>query len=143
MSNPFAAPGSVSGIDYNEMKGHLLMVSPIAWEPDIKTTMGVKDALRADVVDLTDGTEYADTLIFPRVLASSLRSRIGQKVLATLTQGVAKPGQNPPWILEDASGDSAAVAKAQAWLNKGPDSAPAPAKDDAAKVAQAFGAPPF
>jgi hypothetical protein len=47
---------------------------------------------------------------------SSLRSRIGQRVLARLEQGVAKPGQNPPWLIADASTDAKAVKAATAAL---------------------------
>lgn len=151
MSDDFASPGSVAGITYGDIQGHLLLIEPIAFEKDIPTTLGNKDAVRADVYDLTEGTAYTDTLIFPRVLASSLRGRIGQKVLARLGQGVAKPGQNAPWILEDASGDASAVAQAKAYLaNRGPSfSAPVGGSTPASNVAQVFGggaaqsAPPF
>ena len=117
MSDGFAAPGSMTGLEYAEMQGHLLVVEPVLYEPKITTTMGDKDAIRANVIDVTDQTVYDDVLIFPRVLVSSLRGRLGQKVLATLSQGQGKPGQNPPWILVDASGDKAAVAQATAYLN--------------------------
>ena len=98
------------------------------------TSLGDRDAIRATVHDVTAEHTYEDTLIFPKVLIGSLKSRIGQKVLGTIGQGVAKPGQNAPWIIQDASGDAAAASKAVAYLEKwkaGEFTAPAtPAGDD-------------
>ena len=77
------------------------------------------------------------------MLVGSLKARIGQKVLATVGKGVAKPGQNAPWILTDASGDQAAAQRATAYLAAvaaGQFTAPAtaaPAQPVAAPVAPA------
>jgi len=49
-------------------------------------------------------------------MVGALKGRVGQKVLAHLGQGQAKPGQSAPWVLEDASGDAGAVAQAEAYL---------------------------
>lgn len=119
MSDDFAGPGSSVGLDYDEMKGHLLLIEPLLFEPSIATTFGDNPAMRCNVVDLSTGDAYEDTLVFPKMLVSSLRSRVGAKVLGTLGQGqVRKPGQNAPWILIDASGDQQAVAAAKAWIAK-------------------------
>lgn len=104
-TDPFATPGTASGgIDWESVKGALLLIEPAGVETGIKTTFGEKDAIRAGIVVL-DGTqageEFPDCLIFPGVLIGQLRSRVGQKVLGRLSQGVAKPGQKPPWLLED------------------------------------------
>jgi hypothetical protein len=32
-----------------------------------------------------------------------LKSKLGEKVLGRLGQGVAKPGQSPPWVLHEAN----------------------------------------
>ena len=45
-----------------------------------------------------------------------MKSKVGQKVLARIGQGTAKPGKSAPWILVDATGDATAVAKANAYL---------------------------
>lgn len=125
MSDDFAAPGSTSQIDYNTLKGHLLLIQPVELEHDFPTSLGAKDAVRADVHDLTTNTSYTDTLIFPKVLVSSLRGRVGQKVLAHLSQGTAKPGQSAPWTLLDATGDAQAIASAKAFLSGNGASKPA------------------
>lgn len=128
MTSPFAAPGSTSGIDYKELDGRLLLVEPRALEQDINTTLGTKDAIRADVTILDGpdaGTQHNDTLIFPRVLIGQLRTRLGQKVLGRLGQGQAKPGQNAPWLLEEATPADQEVGLA--WLNKNALAAPAAA----------------
>jgi hypothetical protein len=104
MSNPFKKPASATGIQWAEHKGRLLLVEPHAFETGIMTTLGEKDAVRADVtiIDAPDGPqEYRDTLIFPRALIGQTRSLIGERVLGRLGQGAAKPGQNAPWRIED------------------------------------------
>lgn len=119
MTNPFATPGSTSGVDYAELNGSLLLIQPQSLEACINTSLGTKEAVRADIAVLDGpnaGAEHTDTLIFPRVLIGQLRSRIGQKVLGRLTQGAAKPGQNAPWILAEAT--PADVQIGMAYLNR-------------------------
>lgn len=117
----FAQPASSSGLDLQENEGALLMFTPTAYEENIQTAMGAKDAVRTGVVILDGpnaGEELDDVLIFPRVLQSSLRKYIGtgQLVLGRLGKGTAKPGQNAPWVLEHfTDGDS---QLAQDFLNK-------------------------
>ncbi len=72
-------------------------------------------AISCDLINLDTGEEHTDVLFFNVALRSSLRPLIGQKVLGRIKQGVAKPGKTAPWILEDASQDPAALAKAQGF----------------------------
>jgi hypothetical protein len=133
MSNDgFAAPGSSGAFNYEEALGDLLIVSVKEYEESIPTTLGDKPAIRADIIDVDNPfLSVEDALIFPRVLVGSLRSRIGQKVLGVLGQGVAKPGQNAPWIIEDASTDAKAVARAKAALKPAAAAKKATATSDA------------
>ena len=116
--NTFAPPAEGGdGWSPKDSSGHLLVIEPEALETGIVTSFGEKDAIRGTVHDVDAGETFEDALIFPRVLIGSLKQRLGQKVLARLTQGNAKPGQAPPWTLTDASGDSNAVAKATDYLS--------------------------
>jgi hypothetical protein len=100
----FAEPASASGIDYQELNGHLLIVDVSEVIPEITTSFGVNDAVRATIVDLDDNNNtYTDTLIFPKVLKAQLRPNVGRKVLGRLGQGQAKPSQSPPWTLQTAT----------------------------------------
>ncbi len=138
MSTPFSAPAASAGFTPADHLGHLLIVEVGGYEPSIQTSLGDKDAVSATIHDVDTGTTAEDALIFPKVLVSSLKSRIGQTVLATLTQGQAKPGQSAPWTLTDATGDAAAVARATAFLDaykSGQYAAPAPAAAPAAAPA--------
>lgn len=113
----FAAPAEGGdGWSPKDSSGHLLVIEPESLETGIVTSFGEKDAIRGTVHDVDAGETYADTLVFPRVLIGSLKSRLGEKVLARLGTGQAKPGQAPPWILEDASADPAAVKAATDYL---------------------------
>lgn len=108
MTDPFATPGSTSGLDYKELNGSLLLIEPLSVETGVKTSLGDKDAVRAHVSVIDGplaGTEQNDALIFPRVLIGQLRSRVGQKVLGRLGQGVARPGQSAPWVLNEATAE--------------------------------------
>lgn len=105
VNNPFAAPAAASGgLDLKTNIGRLLIIEPTSVEDGIQTSYGATSAVRANVtvVDTPNGAEvHEDTLIFPRVLQSQLKTRIGQKVLGRLGQGQAKPGQSAPWIIQD------------------------------------------
>jgi hypothetical protein len=117
MSNdPFDSPGSSVGIQWDEVNGRLLLITPLSIEKEVKTVNGVKDATRANVVIL-DGPdapeEFRDTLIFPNVLQGQIRANVGtsRANLGRLGQGNKKPGQNPPWKLSDPTEEDKAVAR--------------------------------
>ena len=116
--SPFATPSAPSGgVDLKEHLGSLLLVEVLGQEHDVKTVHGLTDPVRANV-SVIDGNKadetYDDTLLFPKVLISQLKNNVGQKVLGRLSQGNAKAGQDPPWILAEATPDD--IAKAEAWV---------------------------
>jgi len=102
----FASPASATGIDWADLNGRLLIFTVTEVVKDINTNFGTTDAVRATVtvVDGPEaGTEHTDTLVFPRVLKSQLAPNVGKQVLGRLGQGVAKPSQSAPWILQEAT----------------------------------------
>lgn len=115
MSDDFSTPASATGIKWDELKGSLLLVEPISVEAGIPTAYGEANAVKANVIVL-DGdlaeTSYTETLIFPKVLQSQVKPRIGSKVLGRLGQGQKKPGQSAPWMLLDATEPDKATARA-------------------------------
>ena len=111
-----------------EILGHLLIVRPLEFLPEFETQFGPTDAIRVDVVDLTEtdahgnkGVVYKSVMWFNRVLVNNLRQQIGETVLGKMGQGAGKPGQSPPMQLNDAMGDPKAVAQAEQFLNKHPE----------------------
>ena len=113
----FTSPGSSGGgWSAADSEGHLVVVEVQGYETGVITANGERDAVKATVHDIDDAATYDDVLIFPKVLVGSLKGRVGQKVLGTIGKGVAKPGQNAPWVLFDASTDTSAVDKATAYL---------------------------
>ena len=119
-NNPFAAPAAAgAGVTWESLSGRLVLVKPQSVETGIQTAFGITEAVRADVIVLDGpdaGTQHDDTLIFPKLLQSQLRGRLGEKVLGRVGQGTAKPGQSPPWILNEAT--EADVKVGVAWLEK-------------------------
>ena len=115
----FAAPAAGGGSDVRpaDLEGHLIVVEPLEYCPSIPTSYGDKDAVRVTIHDITDTATYEDVLWFPKVLVGSLKGRVGQKVLAVLGKGTAKPGQAPPWILVDATTDNDCVQAATTYLD--------------------------
>ena len=111
-NDPFSAPSSASGVEWAELDGRLLLFKVLAFEPSIKTGFGEKTAVRADVIVL-DGeeAEFLDILVFPKVLQTQIKARIGGMVLGRLGKGVAKPNQKPPWKIAEASDADKAVAR--------------------------------
>lgn len=127
----FAAPSNASEtVKVADLANHLLIISPVEYKTGIPTVHGEAEAIEVNIVDLDTNKEHNSLLWFNVALRNALKSKTGQKVLARIGQGTAKPGKSAPWILIDATGDAAAIAKANAYLGSAPAkpaAAPAPA----------------
>ena len=105
-----------SGPKVADLAGQLLIITPTEYKTGIKTIHGDAEAVEVSLVNLDTNKSYESVLFFNVALRSALKSKIGQKVLARIGQGTAKPGKSAPWILLDATTDAAALAKANAYL---------------------------
>lgn len=113
----FSAPSTpTTGVKVADLEGKLLVIEPTDFKTEIPTVHGVADAIQVNLLDVDSGTRYNDVLFFNVALKSALIPKIGQKVLARIGKGVAKPGKSAPWILIDASKEEHAIAKAQAAM---------------------------
>lgn len=117
MSNDeFGQPSDSAGITWSDLKDRLLLIKVHEAGIEMDTQFGKSTAVRADVIVL-DGdvseiwTEYNDTLIFPKVLQSQVKSKVGGMVLGRLGQGEAKKGQSAPWKLAPNTEADAKVAR--------------------------------
>jgi len=134
MRMTFSPPSmNESGPKVADLAGQLLIITPTEYKTGIKTIHGDAEAVEVSLVNLDTNKSYESVLFFNVALRSALKSKIGQKVLARIGQGTAKPGKSAPWILLDATTDAAALAKANAYLATA--SAPAPAVAAAAPAA--------
>lgn len=136
----FAAPATSSGVKVADLNGHLLLISPLEYKTGIQTSMGDAEAISCDVVDLDTNEEHTSVLFFNGALRGALQPNIGKQVLGRIGQGVAKPGKNPPWILNDATTNKADIDKATAYLAAKATGGFAPAKPAAAPSATAAAA---
>jgi hypothetical protein len=109
-----AAPGTT--LKPADIEGHLLVVVADEYIPEIQTSMGASEAVRVTVHDITTGETAEGVLWFSKVLVSSLKSMLGRQILAVMGRGVAKVGQSAPWVLEDASHSTEAIAAATKYL---------------------------
>ena len=117
----FSAPSmSENGPKVADLAGQLLIITPTDYKTGIKTIHGDAEAVEVSLVNLDDNKNYDGVLFFNVALRNSLKQKIGQKVLARIGQGTAKPGKSAPWILLDATTDPAALAKANAYLGSAP-----------------------
>lgn len=133
MDDEWGRPTEVTG-EYArpaELKGHLLIVFPLGYVPEISTQFGLSDGIAVDVVDLDDKNEhglpgkvYRSSNFMQAQLIASLKNQIGSKILGVMGQGVGKIGRNPPWVIIDKSGDPVARDRAAAWKQANPDFRP-------------------
>ena len=123
-----------SGPKVADLAGQLLIITPTDYKVGIKTIHGDAEAVEVSLINLDTNKTYDSVLFFNVALRSALKQKIGQKVLARIGQGTAKPGKSAPWILLDATTDQAALAKANAYLGGS-----APASAVAAAVPAANG----
>ena len=113
LSDP-AAPGGEK-LPLAELNGALLLINVRDQLKDVATEFGPTDPISADVYVLDGdhkGESYEGTLIFPKMLISTLKPSIGGWVQARLGQGIAKPGRSAPWLLNTISDDDKKVCAA-------------------------------
>ena len=104
----FSAPSmNESGPKVADLAGQLLIITPTDYKTSIKTIHGDAEAVEVSLVNLDTNKTYDGVLFFNVALRNSLKQKIGQKVLARIGQGTAKPGKSAPWILLDATTDAA------------------------------------
>jgi hypothetical protein len=116
----FSAPSSNNeSVKVADLNGHLLILEALEYKTGIPTVHGDADAIEVRINDLDTGFNHESVLFFNVALKNALKTKIGQKVLARIGQGTAKPGKSAPWILVDATGDADAVAKANAFIANG------------------------
>ena len=131
----FSAPSNnTESVKVADLNGHLLILEPLEYKTGIQTVHGEADAIEVRINDLDTGFNHESVLFFNVALKNALKSKVGQKVLARIGQGTAKPGKSAPWILVDATGDADAVAKANAFIAGDGASAPAPAATASANI---------
>jgi hypothetical protein len=131
----FSAPSNnTESVKVADLNGHLLILEPLEYKTGIPTVHGDADAIEVRINDLDTGHTHDSVLFFNVALKNALKTKIGQKVLARIGQGTAKPGKSAPWILVDATGDADAVAKANAFIAGGGAQAPAPAATASANI---------
>jgi hypothetical protein len=124
----FSAPSNnTESVKVADLNGHLLILEPTEYKTGIQTVHGEADAIEVRIVDLDTNETHESVLFFNVALKNALKTKIGQKVLAKIGQGTAKPGKSAPWILIDATADAAAVAKANAFISGAASAAPAAA----------------
>jgi hypothetical protein len=114
-----------------DLANQLLIIEPIEYKANIDTVHGMTDAIEVNVTNLDTGQMHDGILFFNVALKNALKNKVGQKVLARIGQGTAKPGKSAPWILIDATSNPADLAKANSFV------AAAPAKPAAAPVTPA------
>ena len=140
----FAAPSNNTGesVKVADLAGHLLIITPTEYKTGIQTVHGLAEAVEVEIIDLDTKQTHASLLWFNVALRNALKNKIGQKVLARIGQGAAKPGKSAPWILVDATGDANAVATANAYLTSAPAPVAATPAPTAAPVAATGGITP-
>jgi hypothetical protein len=119
VTDSFDPPGSASKINWKDYLGSLLLIDVVKVEHDVPTRYGATDAVRVAIHVLhgpNEGDGLMDALVFPRVLQSQLRGKIGGRVLGRLAQGAAKNDMDPPWKLDDPTEEDKTLARA--WIAK-------------------------
>jgi hypothetical protein len=111
-----------------DLVGQLLIIHPRSVDMVKTQAYGEKEAVRVDVAVLTQqnqdgsyGVAHRDVLWFSGRIIGSLKRQLGSLVLARMAIGTGKPGQNPPFELDDATQDAQAVTFAEGWINQHPE----------------------
>lgn len=102
--------------DFFKIKNHvgaLALIAVSEYVPNMTTTMGPTQAIRAEVA-IVDGAgapnRWSDVLLFNKKLVPQLKNQVGSTILARIVEGPAKPGQSAPYELAKAMRDDAELA---------------------------------
>lgn len=101
----FDDPDDISSIKWADHVGRLVLIWPREIK-DFKFNNGEEGKVteaRVVILDAPGGpVEYANTIVFPKVLQGRVRSNVGtgRPNLGRIGQGKAKPGQTAPWELD-------------------------------------------
>ena len=114
--DPFDSPAS-GNFKAKDYPNSLLLITPSEYLTGVKTVNGEKDCVDGQVVVIDETDPAASEVIdngrlFGGQLIAATKSKIGKMVLGRLGQGVAKPGQNAPWVLNDPTEDDRVKARA-------------------------------
>ena len=120
------AEGSGDYARVQQLENHLIIVFPLGYidhHPTRFTTPGKKsDVIVCDVIDLDDIDEHGNSGKIYRTawwrsaqLIMHLRPMIGRRILGRIGKGIPRNGMNPPWVINDASADPAALERARGW----------------------------
>jgi len=134
----FEAPAAGSTLKPADVEGHLLIVEPVEYIANMATAMGESDAIKCNVHDVNAGEYHEGILWFSKVLVSSMKPKVGKRLLGVMGKGVAKPGQSAPWMLQDATQDEKLVKAATDYLNKATAATMASPKGEDAALAAAL-----
>lgn len=135
---------------FKDHVGTLALFSVLEYKTGITTSFGEKDAVAADIHVIdgpSAGQVFENSLIFQGAVIGALKGFVGgSPVLARIGQGVAKPGQNPPYVLNpftqaDAQVAGAYWARVQAGQMQQPQAQPVPQPAAAAAPAPAAAYP--
>jgi len=110
-------PADNGGFDKNAHLDHALLFINVTEESG-PTAFGETTWAKIEVVaDLDDNSVSRDAAIFGTFLAPSIYGAGTPIVCGRLRQGTsAKPGQSPPWLLENPTDED--LAKAENWADK-------------------------
>jgi hypothetical protein len=131
---PYAEPETSGGPYPKELVGHLLLVWPTEYIDDVPSKFSrpgqLSDVIVVDLVDLDEADEFTGEMgrmarnvwWRPGKLIGALKRRVGSAdpVLGWMTQGVGTQGFNAPFILQSATSDPKAVARAEEWEQRNP-----------------------
>jgi len=116
----FQQPSQGDRFTVSEHTGALCLFFVHEVRQGLPTSFGDREAVACDVHVLEGkdaGEIFQDCLIFQGGLIGSLRRAAGgDPVLGRIAQGIAKPGQNAPYILSEFTDQDA--AKAEAYLTE-------------------------
>jgi hypothetical protein len=72
----FAAPDTYVSVKAEQVKGHLLLLRPIG-VVSTTTKYGETAAIHCDVADLSTGEIQLGVIMYPKLIISALRDRVG------------------------------------------------------------------
>jgi len=135
---PFGEPEVAGGPYPKDLINHLLLVWAVDYIDDAPSKFSrsgqLADVIVVDLVDLDEMDPYTrqpgavarSAWWRPSKLIQALKRRLGSPdpVLAWMQMGTASAGMNAPYVLTSATGDPAAVARAEAWMAANPNFAP-------------------
>ncbi len=122
MTTPWGNPQQSQGFKTGEYNGALVLVTVLAYEPQIPTAFGVKDAVRCNITvcyhptdTMRNGEGYMSVVLFNSAIIGALRNAVGKTIGGQIASEQSRSGNNPKYVIREVADENSVAYLQHYW----------------------------